>query len=131
MILFDTDVSIEILRNNRRIIEFLEQESEMAAISFVSVGELFFGAFKSKKSSANLQKVDSYLKAIRIIQSDNNIMTQFGLLKANLSKSGRMLPDAYIMIAATSIVHCSKLITGNTSHFARFSELTIEDWIRP
>jgi len=40
-----------------------------------------------------------------------------------------MITDADIMIAATCIVTCEKLITGNIRHYNRIDGLIIEDWI--
>ncbi len=56
-------------------------------------------------------------------------MMKFGALKSDLKKVGRMLPDADILNAATAILKGHRLITGNTDHFSRFEELSIEDWI--
>jgi predicted nucleic acid-binding protein len=41
-----------------------------------------------------------------------------------------LVPDADILIAATALSKCSKLITGNIKHFDRFENLIIENWIR-
>jgi predicted nucleic acid-binding protein len=40
-----------------------------------------------------------------------------------------LLPDADILIAATACEEARLLVTGNTSHFERFPELKIGDWI--
>ncbi len=45
------------------------------------------------------------------------IMNKFGSLKADLSKLGRMLSDANILIAATTLIRCNKLVSGNIAHF--------------
>ena len=64
------------------------------------------------------------------LHSDLEILIKFGKLKAFLGKAGNTLSDADIFIAATAIVKCNMLITGNVNHFKRIEELRIENWIR-
>jgi predicted nucleic acid-binding protein len=130
MILLDTDVCIELLRGNKYVIKKRENEGDTIGISFLTVGELFYGAFKSNKVEHNLIQVEKFLLSVKIVQSDYDIMKIFGEMKATLTKKNILLPDADILIAATSLSKCNKLITGNTDHFKRIDELKIENWIR-
>lgn len=41
-----------------------------------------------------------------------------------------ILLDTDLLIAATSLSRCKKLITGNTRHFEKIDSLVIENWIR-
>ena len=59
----------------------------------------------------------------------NEILKMFGRLKSRLYKQNLLLPDADIFIAATAYVKAVKLITGNTKHFQRFTNLAIENWM--
>jgi tRNA(fMet)-specific endonuclease VapC len=130
MILLDTDVCVEILRGNEEVIRRREKESDTITVSFLTVGELFYGAYKSGYQDNNIMLVEKFLLTVNILQSDYEIMKYFGELKAKLVKNGTALPDADVIIAATSLSKCRKLITGNTDHFKRFEELKIENWIR-
>lgn len=130
MILLDTDICIELLRGNARVIEKRQAYDEKIAISFMSVAELFFGAEKSYKASENISLIEEFLLTVEIIHSDLGILRKFGELKAILGKAGNILADADIFIAATAIVKCNMLITGNVNHFKRIEELRIENWIR-
>lgn len=94
------------------------------------VGELYYSAYKSKFRSDNLEKVDAFVRLAMVIDSDRDIMVQFGLLKSTLVKQGRILADADILIAATALIKCDKLVTGNEAHFTRFQDLRLENWIR-
>ena len=128
MILLDTDVCIEMLRGNKNVIQKREKEPDSIGISFLTVGELFYGAYKSTKVEHNLMQIEKFLLTVKIVQSDYDIMKLFGELKSKLFKNN--LPDADIIIAATSISKSRKLITGNIDHFKRIDELKIENWIR-
>ena len=54
MILFDTDICIELLRGNKMIIEERKKYNGEIAISFMSVAELFYGAEKSSNKFKNI-----------------------------------------------------------------------------
>lgn len=130
MILFDTDVCIEILRGNQSIIEKRIDCDERVAISFMTVAELYYGAEKSKYTNKNINTVDEFILSIDVINTDLEILKKFGEIKNNLYKKNISLPDADILIASVALTKCSKLITGNIKHFNRFENLTLGNWIR-
>ena len=130
MILMDTDICIELLRGNVNVIEKRLDHDEKVAISFMTVAELFYGAEKSNNKSRNTSLIEEFLLTVEIINIDLKILKKFGTLKANLGKAGNILPDADIFIAATAIIKCNMLITGNVNHFRRVEALRIENWLR-
>ena len=130
MILLDTDICIELLRGNYNVIERRQGYDEKVAISFMTVAELFYGAEKSNDKGKNTNLIEEFLLTVDIIHSDLEILIKFGKLKALLGKSGNILSDADIFIAATAIVKCNMLISGNANHFKRIEALRIENWIR-
>ena len=129
MILLDTDICIEILRKNKSVIKKRDMYDEDTAISFMSVAELYYGAEKSSNPIKNHFLIEEFLLTIDVIQTDTEILKKFGQLKLQLYKQNLLLPDADIFIAATAYVKAERLITGNTKHFQRFSNLVIENWI--
>ena len=130
MILLDTDICIELLRGNFNIIERRQGYDEKVAISFMTVAELFYGTEKSNNKGKNTNLIEEFFLTVDIIHSDLEILIKFGKLKALFGKAGNILSGADIFIAATAIVKCNMLITGNVNHFKRIEELRIENWIR-
>ena len=130
MILLDTDICIELLRGNAKVIDKRQDYREKVAISFMSVAELFYGVEKSNNAGKNSRLIEEFLLTIEIIHSDLEILRKFGGLKAILGSAGNILADADIFIAATTLAKCNMLITGNVNHFKRIEELRIENWIR-
>ena len=128
MILLDTDVCIELLRGDRSIIARRERESDDVAVSFMTVGELFYGAARSLRPEPNRDVVETFLVTVACLDSDGEIMRRFGQEKARLAASGEALPDADILIAATALRHNARLVSGNLKHFSRFPGLTSESW---
>ena len=129
MILLDTDICIEILRKNEKIISSREKYNDYISISFISVGELYYGAERSSSPEKNKRLIEEFLITINIIHSDIDIMIKFGELKAYLKNNDILLPDADLLIAATTFTKAERLITGNVKHFERFPNLSIENWI--
>ena len=129
MIVLDTDVCIEILRGNERVIENRENYDEVSAVSFLTVGELHYGARKSSLREHNTHLVEEFLITIDVIHSSDSIMERFGALKSELSVRHRMLPDANIIIAACALEFGGHLATGNTRHFERFHGLRLFNWM--
>ena len=130
MILLDTDICIELLRGNNRVIEKRRNYDDRVAISFMSVAELFYGAEKSDNPNENNSLVEEFFLTVIIINSDLDILRKFGEIKATIGKAGNILSDADIFVAATTLAKCNMLITGNVNHFMRIEELRIENWIR-
>lgn len=130
MILLDTDFCIELLRGNFNVIARRQGYDEKVAISFMTVAKLFYGAEKSNNKGKNTNLIGEFLLTVDIIHSDLEILIKFGKLKVLLGKAGYILSDADIFIAATTIIECNMLITGNVNHFKRIDDLRIENWIR-
>ena len=128
MILLDTDICIELLRGNIKILPHMQRNSGDISVSFITAGELYYGVFNSSDPKSNLTLVRAFLETLPVIQSDNGIMEKFGELKAKLRAKGQMLPDADIIIASTCLEKCSKLITGNIRHYSRIESIKLEAW---
>jgi len=113
MILCDTDVIIEILKGNEKIIKTIESIGlENIAISSITVMELYFGALNKKE----LDKIKKHLKALNIVHFDNDVSELAVSMIESYSKShGLQIPDA--IIAATTLLLEMKLLTLNLKDF--------------
>jgi len=113
MILLDTDTCIEILRGNQSVINKRIETGEHTAISFMTVGELYYAAEKSTSSDKNRRLVAEFILSVDVINTDIQIMQKIGEIKAQLALKSTPLADADTLIAATSLTFCKNLITGN------------------
>ncbi len=129
MILLDTDICIALLRGYRHVLDRRRAEHVPVAVAAMTAAELFYGAEKSARPAHNRALVDEFLQTLPVLHTSLPILRLFGELKARIARKGQPLPDADILIAATSIVRCDRLITGNTTHFKRFPEIEVENWL--
>lgn len=113
MILCDTDIIIELYRNNEQIITELKKiGEENIAISVITVGELFFGAF----NKSELKQIEKDIKCLDLKFVDEEISKVFYNLMLDYSLSHKLgIPDAFI--ASTAIVNDLELFTLNVKHF--------------
>jgi tRNA(fMet)-specific endonuclease VapC len=128
--LLDTDVCIEILRGNARVIERRRRTPDEVATTWITACELAYGAAKSRAPEPNRALVMAFLATLPILELDWAAAERFGRLKADLERAGNRVADADLLIAAIALARGAGLITGNRRHYERVPELGIEDWIR-
>jgi tRNA(fMet)-specific endonuclease VapC len=128
MILLDTDVCIELLRGNGKVIERRSEYDADIGISFMTVAELYYGAESSSKKAENTSLIQQFFLTVTVIHTDYDVLRRFGVLKAALKKKSTLLPDADLLIAATALSKAEMLITGNLKHFKRIPGLVTGNW---
>lgn len=128
MILLDTDICIELLKGNKRVLQRRDEYNGPIGVCFMTVAELYYGAEKSKEPSRNMDTIDKLLLTLEIIHTDMPILRRFGTIKATLQKEGVPIADADILIASATLENAEKLITGNTKHFDHIRGLELADW---
>jgi tRNA(fMet)-specific endonuclease VapC len=129
MYLIDTDILIYSLKNDETVKErFKAHASNLKAISVISYGEMYFGAYKSNFPEKNLAVVRRISEIFPVIDVSRSIMETFGELKAKLQKKGNTLSDMDLIIASTALSMNFTLVTNNVRHFKRIPGLTYENW---
>lgn len=130
MILLDTDVCIEILRGNAKVMRHQDACPEELAVSFMTVAELLYGAENSDHPERSAMLVHRFLMAVPVIQTVEGLLSRFASVKAGLRRKRILIPDADIFIGATALEYADALVTGNAKRFSRIEGLRIEDWTR-
>ena len=130
MRILDTDTCIELLRGNERVLERRQQVRDIVVTSWITAGELYFGAAKSSQPDANGQIVDRFLASLDILGLDEPAARAFGVNKSLLEAAGQLIPDADLWIAAVALGAGGTVVTGNARHVGRVPGVKTEDWIR-
>jgi len=127
--LLDTDTCIYWLKGAESIRErLLNVGIESIAISVITVGELFFGAYNSAQVDKNLVQVHTFISQVSVVQLGLNALQLFGELKTYLRKQGKPLADFDLLIAATALIEKRILVTSNLRHYQHISGIQIENW---
>ena len=90
--------------------------------------ELYYGAYKSQRVTANAARVKTLAQSIEMVPVNAAVAETFGMIKATLESGGNRLDDFDLAIAATALANNLILVTNNTDHFTRIDGLRIENW---
>jgi predicted nucleic acid-binding protein len=110
--LIDTDVLIDFLRGNPKAVQLLNSLRNRAAISCITVSELYAGVREGREREV----LTRFIHSFDVLALDEKTAVQAGLFKRDYSgKAGTGLADA--MIAATAHLNHRTLMTLNQRHF--------------
>jgi tRNA(fMet)-specific endonuclease VapC len=124
--LLDTNIIIALF-NGDKIIPLKLDEAELVGISVVVIGELLYGAKKSKHVKDNIAKIRKFVSRCSIFFIDDYTAEQYSTIKTVLMKKGYPIPENDIWVTATALQHCFTLVSRD-KHFNIISELQIEQW---
>lgn len=132
MYLLDTDTVIYSLKGHPEVMENLKSHlNDSIKISVVTYMELYYGAYKSERVTANAARVKTLGQSIEMMPINAAVAETFGMIKAALESCGNRLDDFDLAIAATALANNLILVTNNTDHFSRVDGLRIENWTTP
>jgi tRNA(fMet)-specific endonuclease VapC len=94
------------------------------ALSFITIGELYFWMVKRKWSARRVAELERHIKAAIIVPYDMELCKEFGRVKASLD-AGRVIPSNDLWIATCAIRHAIPLATHNYKHFEGIPRLRI------
>lgn len=127
--LLDTDTCIYWLKGNEDIEEkALKVGLSKISISFVTLSELYYGAYKSRRVEQNLANIGILKSKLSLMDSNASICDIFGKLKAMLEKDGKIIDDADLFVAACALDINATLVTNNEKHFKRIKGLKLQNW---
>ena len=130
MYLLDTDTVIYNFKGHETVQHNLQLHLEdPIKISIITCMELYYGAYKSQKITANLAKIKLLEQSIEVIPFGQESAEIFGLLKSQLEIQGNRLDDFDLAIAACALAHNLTLVTNNVEHFKRIDSLKLDNWL--
>ena len=97
-------------------------------IALPSVGELWFMVFNSARIRTNAADMEAVLAGFRQWGFTPAAAKEFGGIKAELRRAGRMIPDVDIQIAAVARTEHLIVLTAD-KHFDAIPGLTVENWL--
>lgn len=119
--LLDADWAIYVLAGRTEPATLLEQfiRTDGVGMSWVTVGELYEGAFGSSDAQGELAIYRRFLRPITLLNLDDHTVERFAELRAGLRREGRLIPDLDLLLAATALRYDLTVLTFNIRHLRR------------
>ena len=127
----DTNIITAFLKNDLQVVERVSNYLELydrLTINIIS----FYEILRGLKDLGNQEKIitfEAFVQENELILIRKETVEKAAEIYAYLKKSGNLIEDADILMAAIAIVENLTLVTNNTSHFQRVKGLSIDNWL--
>lgn len=116
----------DFLKGWQQAVDLLSQlASEGLAISIITFGEIYEGIYFSNNPREKERGFLQFLRFVDVLPVNRQTMKKFARIRGELRRSGQLIGDPDLLIAATSIQRNFTLLTRNLSHLQRIPELKI------
>lgn len=133
MYLLDTDVLSNLMKRapaSSLVTRLARVQPEEQFTSSVTLGELLYGAHRSSRIAALLQRIEETLVAeLPVLPFDAAAARRYGELRAELERRGTSIGDADTRVAAIALSRGLAVVTGNERHFRQVPDLAVENWL--
>ncbi len=129
--LLDTNICIYIAKYNPPSVRerFTQHPANELAMSVITLGELRFGAEKSRVKEQAMVVIDELTNLMNIEALTDEVTGHYGEIRAALQKSGQMIGNNDLWLAAHARSHDWVLVTNNEKEFLRVDGLRVENWV--
>lgn len=129
--LLDTNICIYIAKHNPPAVRerFSRHQAAELAMSVITLGELRFGAEKSRSREQALQVIQALAAMIQPAPLPQNAGDHYGQIRAALQSQGRIIGNNDLWLAAHARAEGWTLVTNNEREFARVEGLRVENWV--
>ncbi|MBM3300130.1 MAG: type II toxin-antitoxin system VapC family toxin [Deltaproteobacteria bacterium] len=86
-------------------------QGKLLAISFITVGEMYYGAEKARWGQKRRVQLESTLRNFVVIPYDHEIARYYGVIVAQRERKGRPISFSDAWIAACALKHGVSLVT--------------------
>jgi tRNA(fMet)-specific endonuclease VapC len=125
-ILLDTNVVVALLKRDPAIVNRIAMATEVF-VTAVTIGELYFGALKSSRQAENLQRIETFVSSIAILNCNEATAKCYGGIKWQLQTKGKPIPENDLWIAAIAHQYDFTLLTRDR-HFRGIERVRVELW---
>lgn len=124
--LLDTNIVIALFAADQSVQQHLKEPGEFF-VPVVALGELYYGAMKSTRIDANIDRIDQLGQTASVLGCDSQTSRHYGQIKNNLRHKGRPIPDNDIWIAAIAQQH-DLTVVSRDAHFQEVDSVSMEEW---
>ena len=128
--LLDTNACIAYLNRSSQSLynNLLAHSPEDVCICDIVRYELYFGAYKSERTTENLETLSVFFEELVSFPFDGVAAEICGQIRADLQGKGTPIGAYDLQIAAIALAKDLTLVTHNTKEFGRMTELSLVDW---
>lgn len=129
--LLDTNICIYIAKHNPASVRehFAQHSVNELAMSVITLGELRFGAEKSQSQEKALAVIEELANLMNVEALTESVAEHYGQIRAELQKSGQIIGNNDLWIAAHARSQNWILVTNNEKEFLRVDGLRVENWV--
>lgn len=125
--LFDANVVIALAARNQGLLRRVRFHAPRDfGLSVIVLHELYFGSFRSRRVTENLQQIDE-LK-FDLVPFDREDARQAAAIRAELAGAGVPIGPYDALIAGQARSRDLVMVTRNVGEFSRVSALRVENW---
>lgn len=124
--LLDTNIIIGLFNRDEAIQEKM-QNTDRVFLASSAIGELYYGAQKSERPIENIRRINRLTRRFPIYSCNLETARWYGIIKNQLHRKGRLIPDNDIWIAAIAMQYGLVLVTRD-AHFDAVESLPTERW---
>jgi len=125
-ILVDTDVVSYIFKKDIRADFFRPYLlHRMVAISFMTVAQLYYGAYKANWGSNRIIQLENHVKNYVILPYDYLVCQKWAQIRTQCESKGYRIESSDAWIAACALRHDCALATNNGQHFQYIDNLIV------
>ncbi|MGB7601387.1 MAG: type II toxin-antitoxin system VapC family toxin [Candidatus Sulfotelmatobacter sp.] len=99
-----------------------------AVLSVITYGELLYGAAKSARRAAALERLRELIRLLPAMALPESAAETYGAMRAELESKGEMIGNNDLWIAAHALAAGLTLVTNNEKEFRRVRGLKVQNW---
>lgn len=127
----DTDILSAIMRRESAAISnaqaYLSSHSQLS-VSIVTRYEILRG-LRAKNATSQVAAFDAMCRSMEVLPLTDEVIVYAAEVYGRLHRTGQLVGDADILIAATCLENRCEIVTNNTSHFSRIPGLVVRNWL--
>jgi len=125
-LIVDTNVLSYLMRGDKLAQLYAPHlQGKLLAITFITVGELYYGAEKRNWGQQKRKHLETTLRNFVVIPYDHETARCYGRLVAGCERRGRPISCADAWIAACAIRHAVPVVTHNVEDFGNIPDLNV------
>lgn len=131
MYMLDTNICSYVLKNHPSYLRNKFKTTSDLVISSVVYAELCYGIENSDspKKQQRFEQLEQFIQGLQIIAWDKVAAQHYGIIRAELKRSGTPIGNNDLLIAAHARSLNAILVTNNEREFNRVSHLAVENWL--